>query len=607
MVGTSPLNIRNVAIIAHVDHGKTTLVDALLADAGALQRTDESVECVLDSNELERERGITVLAKNCAVQWDEMKINIIDTPGHADFGGEVERVLRMADGALLLVDSFEGPMPQTRYVLRKALAVGLRMIVVINKCDRRDARPEQVLNEVFDLFVDMGADDEQLEFPVIYASGRDGWARHELADDAEDTRALFEAIVEHVPEPADDPDGPFRMQVTQLDHNDFVGRIAIGRIDRGAVRDGANLAVATPGGGTANGRLAGLFTFSGLDRSAVQHASAGDIVAVQGFPDVGIGHTLCDPAVVDPLPDIPFDEPTIAVDMLVNDSPFGGTEGRFVTGRQIGDRLQRELRSNVALVVEDTSAEGRYHVAGRGILHLGILIETMRREGYELAVSRPKVLDHYEDGERLEPIEELMVDVPAEDGGKVMELVGARRGELLDMTGEGGMNRLRFSIPARGLIGLRTRVLTATRGEAVMHHLLSGYEPYRGDVPRRPNGVMVSMEAGQVSGYALDSLQDRGTFFVKPTDRVYVGQIVGEHCKTNDIVVNVCRAKKLTNMRASGADRALKVAPPRSLSLEDALEYIEEDELVEVTPGSVRLRKKMLDALERKRAARVVT
>ena len=598
------VNIRNVAIIAHVDHGKTTLVDAMLKDGGAFRANQAQVECVLDSNELERERGITVLSKNCAVQWKGLKINIIDTPGHADFGGEVERVLRMADGALLLVDAFEGPMPQTRYVLRKALAAGHKVLVVINKCDRRDARPAAVLDEVFDLFVELGASDSQLDFPVVYASGRAGWALCDPDHEQTDTTVLFEELVEHLPAPTSDAAGPARLQVTTIDHNDFVGRVAVGRIDRGTFTDGMALAACSPEGAPRSGRVTGLFVFDGLERRAVTSAQAGDIVAVQGFPEIRIGETLCDPAAKQPLPEMAIDEPTVAVDVLVNDSPFGGKEGTFVNGRQVGERLHRELRSNLAMRLSEGKGGSSWRVSGRGVLHLGILLETMRREGYEVAVSRPRILDHFEDGVRLEPVEELIVDVPSGEAGRVIELVGARRGELEDMVNEGVMTRLIFNIPARGLIGLRTKVLNATRGEAVMNHVLKGYEPFRGQVARRSVGVLCSSHSGRVSAYALDGLQDRGVFFVQPGDQVYEGQVVGEHCKPGDITVNVCREKKLTNMRASGSDRSLKVTPPRLFSLEDALEYLDEDELVEITPVSVRMRKKMLSALERKRAER---
>jgi len=598
------MQLRNIAIIAHVDHGKTTLVDAMLQDGGVFREGQEHVECVLDSNPLERERGITVLAKNVAVRRGPLKVNIIDTPGHADFGGEVERVLRMADGVLLLVDAFDGPMPQTRYVLGKALALGLRVIVVINKCDRRDARPAQVLDEVFDLFVDLGANDHQLDFPVLYASGREGWVRREPHDSDATTELLFQEIERQVPPATGDPDGPVRVQVTTLDHNDFVGRIAIGRVDRGVIRDGMALVAAGGAGEPRTGRVTGLFEFDGLERRSVKAVGAGDIVAVQGFPDICIGETLCDPESIEPLPAITIDQPTISMDFLVNDSPFAGKEGRFVTGRQISERLQRELRSNVALRVETTGGESSWRVSGRGVLHLGILIETMRREGFELAVSRPRVIDRFEGEQRLEPIEELTVDVPADLAGKVIEAVCGRRGDLEHMDTEGSLNRLVFSIPARGLIGLRTRVMNLTSGQAVMHHILRGYQPWRGAVARRGNGVMASTEAGSVAAYALDGLQDRGIFFVKPTDRVYEGMIVGEHCKSQDIAVNVCREKKMSNMRATGSDRALKVVPPRDFSLEDALEYIEDDELVEVTPKTIRLRKTLLAALDRKRSER---
>jgi len=597
-------SIRNVAIIAHVDHGKTTLVDAMLAYAGVFREGAERVDCVLDSHELERERGITVLSKNCAVRWGGMKVNVIDTPGHADFGGEVERVLRMADGALLLVDAFEGPMPQTRHVLRKAFEAGLSVLVVINKCDRPHARPDAVLDLVFDLFVELGADDEQLDFPVLYASGREGWVRRELDDGARDPRALFEAIRDHVPAPEQPLEGPARLQVTTIDHNDFVGRIAIGRVDRGVLRDGAALVAAQPDGTRRAGRLAGLFVFSGLGREPVGEARAGDLVAVQGFGDVRIGETLCDPDAVEPLPAVAVDEPTIAVELRVNDSPFAGREGRFVTGRQLADRLRRELRSNVALRVEDTGSDSAWRVCGRGTLHLGILIEQMRREGYELAVSRPRVIDRVVGGRRHEPVEELTVDVPAEHAGRVIELVGTRRGDLIEMTAERDVQRLVFRIPARGLIGLRTRLLNATQGEAVMNHVLAGYEPFRGGRVGRGAGVLVAADEGVVTSYALDALAARGDFFVEPGDRVYVGMIVGEHCKPNDIPVSATRGRKLSNVRNTGSERALKVPPPRRMSLEEALEYIADDELVEVTPSVFRLRKALLDEKDRKRAAR---
>jgi len=599
------MSIRNIAIIAHVDHGKTTLVDAMLWDSSVFRQGTERVDCVLDSNPLERERGITVLAKNVAVQRGEHKVNIIDTPGHADFGGEVERVLRMADGALLLVDAFDGPMPQTRHVLAKALQTGLRVIVVINKCDRRDARPHAVLDEVFDLFVELGADDRQLDFPVLYASGREGWVRKEPHGPETDTELLFATIEAQVPAPEHDVAAPVRMQVTSLDHNDFVGRIAIGRVQRGVLKDGATLSAAGGDRAPRNGRVSGLFVFDNLDRRAVKSVEAGDICAVQGFPDIVIGETLCDPGAVEPLPGISIDQPTISMDFLVNDSPLGGQEGKFVTGRQLGERLERELRSNVALRVETAGGDSAFRVSGRGVLHLGILIETMRREGFELAVSRPRVIEKRDEhGDRLEPIEELTVDVPMTLAGRVIEAVCARRGDLLNVDTRGNFSRVIFAIPARGLIGLRTKVLNLTSGEAVLHHVFRAYEPWRGEIPHRTNGVMVSMEKGQVAAYGLDGLQDRGTFFVKPRDPVYEGQIVGEHCKPSDIAVNVCREKKMSNMRTTSADRKLMVAPAREFSLEDALEYIEDDELVEITPTAVRLRKKLLSALDRKRAGR---
>jgi GTP-binding protein len=510
----------------------------------------------------------------------------------------------MADGVLLLVDAFDGPMPQTRYVLGKALAEGLHVIVVINKCDRKGARPHEVLDQVFALFLDLGATDKQLDFPVVYASGREGWTRREPGDADTDTAFLFDTIRDKVPAPKGDPTGAARLGVVTLDHNDFVGRIAIGRVDRGVLRDGMTITVAGGDRPPRTGRVSGLFVFDDLGRTPAREVAAGDIVAVQGFPDIEIGETLCDPATVEPLPRTLIDEPTISMDFLVNDSPFAGREGKFVTGRQLRERLERELRSNVALRVEIMGGESTFRVSGRGVLHLGILLETMRREGFELAVSRPRVIDKYTDGKRFEPIEELQVDVPSTLAGKVIEAVCARRGDMEHMDAEGLMTRLVFSIPARGLIGLRTKVMNLTSGQAVMHHILRGYEAFRGEVPHRGNGVMCSTEGGGVSAYALDGLQDRGAFFVKPPERVYEGQIVGEHCKANDISVNVCREKKLTNMRTTSADRKLAIAPPRDFSLEDALEYIEDDELVELTPKSIRLRKKLLGALDRKRSVR---
>ncbi|RKY18528.1 MAG: translational GTPase TypA [Planctomycetota bacterium] len=598
------MTLRNVAIIAHVDHGKTTLVDAMLKDAGVFREGQELVECVLDSNELERERGITVLSKNVAVMRGDLKVNIIDTPGHSDFGGEVERVLQMAHGALLLVDAFEGPMPQTRYVLEKALTSGMRVMVIVNKCDKRAARPDEVVNEVFDLFVELGADDHQLDFPVLFASGRDGWVRDRPDGPETDTSVLFRAIEEHVPDALGETDAPVRMQVSSIDHSDFVGRIAIGRVDRGVLRKGVALTSMLPDADGSPGRVAGLFVFDGLGRRPVDEVVAGDLAAIQGYPHITIGTTLCDPAAVEPLPTVSIDEPTITMELSVNDSPFNGQEGSMVNGRQLAERLRRELRSNVALRVEPGGGDAVFKISGRGVLHLGILFETMRREGYEMSLSRPRVIDHYEHGKRLEPVESLQVDVPVDMGGKVIELVCSRRGELEEVESRGANSRLSFAIPARGLIGMRSKLLNLTSGEAVMSHILRGFEPFRGVVPRRKLGALVTSHAGQVTTYALDGLQNRGEFFTPTGAQVYEGQIVGEHCKESDISVNATREKKLTNMRTSGTDRSLKVAPPRTFSLEEALEWIEEDELLEVTPKSLRLRKKELNATARKRAVR---
>ena len=593
-------SLRNIAIIAHVDHGKTTLVDQMLKQGHVFRDNQVVQERFLDSNDLERERGITILSKNISIRYKGTKINLIDTPGHADFGGEVERVLKMADGVLLLVDAFEGVMPQTRFVLQKALHLKLKPIVLINKVDRPDSRPEEVLEEVFDLFVELDAADFQLDFPTVYASGRDGWAVMDLGDDRVSLEPLMEAILEHVPGPTT-LEGPVQMQITSMDYNDYVGRIGVGRVFRGTLRDKARLAIVKRDGSVKPVEVRQLFTFEGLGREAAAEVSSGEICAVVGVEGIDIGDTLADPEKPEPLSLISVDEPTISMTFLVNNSPFYGKEGKYCTSRQLRDRLMREMQSDVALRVEDTSSPDSFRVFGRGILHLSILIETMRREGYELQVGQPKVIYKEIDGKKAEPIEILVVDVPADHAGKVIEIVGQRRGELVQMEPKGSVNHLEFHVPSRGLIGLRNRVLTATSGEAVMHHRFYQYEYFKGSVPQRNNGALIAMADGPATAYSIDGLQDRGRFFIAPGDVVYRGQIVGENNKDTDIEVNVQRGKKLTNMRASGSDKAVKLAPPVIFSLEEALEYINDDELVEVTPESIRLRKLYLDENDRKR------
>ena len=592
--------IRNVALVAHVDHGKTTLVDQLLRQAKLFRENQVVAERFLDSNPLERERGITILAKNVSLRHRGVKINLIDTPGHADFSGEVERVLSMADGVLLLVDAFEGPMPQTRFVLQKALQLHLRPVVVINKVDRPDARPHEVLDEVFDLFVELEADDEQLDFPTVYASGREGWASLEAEAPGPDLAPLLETILERVPPPAS-PEGPFQMLVTTLDASDYLGRIGIGRVFRGAARPGLATLLRRDGSRAAVS-IRQLFTFEGLEREPAAAVPAGDLCAVVGLEDVTIGDTIADAEMPEPLPLVAVDEPTVMMTFTVNDSPFYGREGKFVTSRHLADRLARELERDVALRVEPTTSPDTFRVAGRGILHLAILIERMRREGYELQVGQPKVIFKEIGGKKCEPVEILAVDVPEPYAGRVIEMVSQRRGELQGIEPRGAQTHLEFRIPSRGLIGLRSRMQLATSGEASMHHRLFEYEHFKGSVPERQQGALVSMGEGEVVGYALDALQDRGRFFVEPGERVYAGQVVGDTPKEGDIVVNVQKGKRLTNVRAAGADRALRLAPAVKLSLEEALEYVNHDEMVEVTPRSIRLRKVLLDESARKRA-----
>ena len=596
-------DIRNVAIIAHVDHGKTTLVDVMLRQSGQFRAVQLTQDCILDSNPQERERGITILAKNIAINHGSTKINIIDTPGHADFGGEVERTLQMADGALVLVDSFEGPMPQTKFVLRKAFANGIRPIVVINKIDRPDARPDEVLNEVFDCFVELGANEEQLDFAYIFASGKGGFASHDAHATEGDIKPLLDLIVERVPGPEVDPDGPFQMLCTTLDFSEYVGRISIGRIASGRVKKGQKLALLKADGVSKNCTADGVLVFDKLGRTEVDQAEAGDIVAVVGASLVDIGDTLADAANPVPLPRIEVDEPTLSMLFTVNDSPLVG-EGDFLTSRHLRERLDRELQSNVALRVEPGEGRESFMVSGRGLLHLGVLIESMRREGFELAVGKPEVILKRINGVEHEPYEYLVVDVPQTHMGPVMELVGARRGEMLKMDVKGVYAHCEFVIPARGLLGLRSRLMSGTQGEAIMHHNFHEYQPFRGEIPKRANGVMISMTDGPAVAFAMDSLQQRGTMFIAPGDDIYTGMIVAENARGDDMVVNPCKEKKLTNMRASGSDKNVLLKPPRLMSLEYALEYIEADELVEITPSKIRLRKKVLTEDGRKRAGR---
>ena len=598
-------DIRNIAIIAHVDHGKTTLVDCLLRQSGQFRDSQLVGECILDSNDLERERGITILAKNIAVNYKGVKINIIDTPGHADFGGEVERVLKMADGVLMLVDAAEGTKPQTRFVLKKALECKLKPLVVINKIDRPDARPTEALSEAFDLFVELGADDEALDFPYIFASGRGGFATHDPKVKTDNIYALLDMVLEHVPGPDVNLDAPLQMMVTTLAWSDYVGRIATGRITSGKVRQGQRVALIKADGSQVSGTAVVVELFDKLGRTPTDEATAGDIVAITGLPDPEIGDTVACPDNPVALERINVDEPTLSMCFTVNSSPLAGRDGKYVTSRHLRARLYRELESNVALRVESAPNSDHFQVSGRGLLHLGILIETMRREGYELSIGKPEVIRKQVDGKWLEPFETLTVDVPTADMGPVMEQVGGRRGQLVSMrSGETGITNLEFSIPARGLIGLRTRLLNATRGEAIMHHRFDSFREVEGDIPRRANGVIVSQDNGKAVAFALWKLQERTDLFINPGDEVYEGMIVGENSRDNDMVVNPIREKKLTNIRTTSADEAIVLRPPRLMSLEQALEYIEDDEYVEVTPNVIRLRKILLTENARKRGFR---
>ncbi|MCI0638561.1 MAG: translational GTPase TypA [Gemmataceae bacterium] len=598
-------DIRNVAIIAHVDHGKTTLVDQMMRQSGLFRESELRGDCILDSNDLERERGITILAKNIALTLGGTKVNIIDTPGHADFGGEVERVLKMADGCLLLVDAAEGPLPQTRFVLRKAFENKLKPIVVINKIDRPDARATQVLNEVFDLFVELDADDATLDFPTIYASGRQGVATTDLAITPKDLHPLYDAILKYVPSPEVDADRPLQMLVTTLDWSDYVGRIGIGRVVAGKIRKNQRIALLKHNGTRIDDTVQQLYVFDRLGRTEADEVRAGDICAVVGLDKVDMGDTIADFDNPVALPPVKVDEPTLDMIFRINDSPFAGHDGDYVTSRQLRDRLMKELESNVALrVVPSEEKRDEFHVSGRGLLHLSILIENMRREGFELSVGKPRVINKDVDGKTMEPVEYLVIDVPNSFVGAVMELCGNRRAECIKLDSRGEMSHIEFTIPARGLIGLRTRLLNATSGQAIMHHNFYDYQPVRGNIPARVNGVMVSSETGRSTAYALDNLQERGSLFIGAGEQVYEGQIVAEHCRDNDLPVNACREKKLTNMRAAGADKSIILKPPRQMTLELALEYIEEDELVEVTPKAIRLRKSYLKEIDRKRLAR---
>ena len=602
--------IRNIAIIAHVDHGKTTMVDQLLRQSGTFADHEKVVDTVMDNNAIERERGITILAKNCAVSWQGTHINIVDTPGHADFGGEVERALSMVDGVVLLIDAQEGPMPQTRFVTKKALALGLKPIVVVNKVDKPGARPDYVINAAFDLFDKLGANDEQLDFPVVYASGINGWSSMEEGAPGEqwgpDMSALFNTVLRHVPPHEGDPAAPLQLQISALDYSTFVGRIGVGRINAGTLRPGQDVLVMEgPGGKQFKGRVNQVLAFQGLDRVQVKEAFPGDIVLVNGMEDIGIGVTVTSIESPQPLPMLKIDEPTLTMNFSVNTSPLAGREGKYVTSRQIWDRLQKELQSNVALRVSETSEDGVFEVAGRGELHLTILLEEMRREGYELAVSKPRVVFRDIDGERCEPIELVTADIEENHQGGVMQALGERKGELINMEPDGrGRVRLEYRIPARGLIGFTNEFLNLTRGTGLISNIFDGYEPHKGEIGGRKNGVLISMDDGEIFTYALGKLDDRGRMFVRPNDAVYEGMIVGIHTRDNDLVVNATRTKQLTNFRVSGKEDAIKITPPILLTLEYAVEFIEDDELVEITPKSIRLRKRFLKEHERKRASR---
>ena len=595
-------SIRNIAIIAHVDHGKTTLVDKMLLAGNLFRENQQTDDLMLDNNELERERGITILSKNVSINYKGTKINIIDTPGHSDFGGEVERVLNMADGCILLVDAFEGPMPQTRFVLQKALQIGLKPIVVVNKVDKPNCRPEEVYEMVFDLMCDLDATEEQLDFPVVYGSAKNGWMSEDWRKPTDNICYLLDSIVENIPAP-EQLEGTPQMLITSLDYSNYTGRIAVGRVHRGTLREGMNITVAHRDGSQEKTRIKELHTFTGMGRQRITEVSSGDICAIVGLEHFEIGDTICDAENPEALPTISIDEPTMSMLFTINDSPFFGKEGKFCTSRHIGDRLEKELEKNLALRVElMEGCTDRWIVSGRGVLHLSVLIETMRREGYELQVGQPQVIYKEIDGQKCEPIEELTINVPEEFSSRMIDMVTRRKGELTSMESQGDRVNIEFMIPSRGIIGLRTNVLTASQGEAIMAHRFQEYQPYKGDITRRTNGSMIALETG--NAYAIDHLQDRGRFFIEPQEQVYAGQVVGEHVHENDLVINVCKAKQLTNVRASGTDEKARIIPATIFSLEEALEYIKADEYVEVTPKSMRMRKVILDHLERKRASK---
>ena len=596
-------DIRNIAIIAHVDHGKTTLVDKMLLAGHLFRKNQNAGELILDNNDLERERGITILSKNVSIRYKDVKINIIDTPGHSDFGGEVERVLNMADGCILLVDAFEGPMPQTRFVLQKALQIGLKPIVVVNKVDKPNCRPEEVYEMVFDLMCDLGATEDQLDFQVVYGSAKNGWMGPDYNQPTDNINYLLDKIVEIIPAPQQ-LEGTPQMLITSLDYSNYTGRIAVGRVHRGTIAEGMKCTIAHRDGTLEKTQIKEVHTFEGMGRQKTDAVSSGDICAVIGLENFEIGDTICDFENPEPLPTIAIDEPTMSMLFTINDSPFFGKEGKFCTSRHIADRLNKELEKDLALRVRPSETEGSWIVSGRGVLHLSILIETMRREGYELQVGQPQVIYKEIDGQKCEPIEELTINVPEEFASKMIDMVTRRKGEMTSMQNMGERVDIEFNIPSRGIIGLRTNVLTASQGEAIMAHRFKEYQPYKGEIQRRSNGSMISLETGTAFAYAIDKLQDRGRFFINPQDEVYAGQVVGEHVHDNDLVVNVTKAKQLTNMRASGADDKARIIPPVVFSLEEALEYIKEDEYVEVTPKSMRMRKIILDHLARKRANR---
>ena len=598
-------NIRNIAIIAHVDHGKTTLVDSMLKQSHVFRDNEKVQERVMDSNDLEKERGITILSKNTAVMYNGVKINIVDTPGHADFGGEVERVLKTVDGVLLLVDSFEGAMPQTREVLKKSLALGLKPIVVINKIDRPGATPEKVVDQVIELFIELDATDEQLDFPVVYASAKQGIAKMNLSDESDNLHCLFETIINTIQAPNCDEEGPAQMLVSNIDYDDYVGRIAVGRVERGSMKVGMPVAICGKEDKVTQGKIAKVYTHMGLDKVEVEEGKAGDIIEIAGIPTINIGDTICDLNHPEKIPFVDIDEPTVSMTFSVNNGPFAGKEGQFITSRHIRDRLFKELERNVSLRVKETDSADSFEVSGRGELHLSVLIETMRREGFELLVSRPKVIIKEIDGQKCEPVEDLVVNVPDESVGTVIEKLGRRKAEMTNMEPlDNGHTKIEFKIPSRGLIGYRTEFLTDTKGEGTMNHIFNGYEPYKGEIQARVRGTIVAFENGKSVTYGLYNAQDKGELFIGPGVDVYEGMIVGLNSRGEDLSINVCKEKHLTNTRASGSDEALRLVPPIQMSLEQAIEFIQDDELVEVTPKSIRLRKKILDTKERERAAR---